>query len=94
MFVKKEADCENIFELKVDETYNFKKCVEVVDNEVKDTEIQTSYLSALDFWRSWVWDFELDELDFCSTQAVKIKLKLVGKNPVYQTGNIKLGKVV
>jgi len=49
LFVKKEADCENIFELKVDETYNFKKCVEVVDNEVKDTEIQTSYLSALDF---------------------------------------------
>lgn len=33
LFVKKEADCENIFELKVDETYNFKKCVEVVDNE-------------------------------------------------------------
>ena len=40
LFVKKEDDCENIFDLKADKTSYFKKCVEVVDNQVKVTKIQ------------------------------------------------------
>ena len=46
LFVKKEADCEEIFELKVDQTnyikqVDIKRCVEVVDNYngVKITKI-------------------------------------------------------
>ena len=65
------------------------------------TAIPTSYISALDFWHSLVWNFEFHELDFLSpvwtwflqaTQAVKIQFKL-GKKTVQQTQNFKLENV-